>query len=104
MNILKSNPLKTWKWVAIVLFCLLFLQTCSKCSHNQNALFTEKGYQEQVDSLKDFNKNLADSILVLQGNLNTCNKSIQDLQQENEHLRDALKQSQSKPVIIYKEK
>lgn len=103
IDILKQNPLKTWKWVAIVLFCLLFLQTCSKCSTNQTLAFSEKGYQEQVDSLKNTNKQLQDSILVLRGDMQTCDKSNKDLQKENEYLRDALKQSQAKPVIIYKD-
>lgn len=103
MDILKQNPVKTWKWVAIILFCLFFLQTCSKCSGNQNAAFAEKGLQEQVDSMQVVNKQLQDSILILKGDLQTCNKANQDLQTENTHLRDALKQSQSKPVIIYRE-
>lgn len=103
IDILKQNPAKTWKWIAIILFCLFFLQTCSKCSGNQNAAFAEKGLQEQVDSLKVSNKHLQDSVLILQGDLQTCNRANHDLQGENEHLRDALKQSQSKPVIIYRE-
>jgi hypothetical protein len=103
IDILKHNPMKTWKWVAIIFICLFFLQTCSKCSGNQNAAFAEKGLQEQVDSMQVYNKQLQDSILILQGDLQTCNRANHDLQGENEHLRDALKQSQSKPVIIYKD-
>ena len=98
-----ENPTKSWKWAAIVLACLLFLQTCSKCSHTQNAAFSEKEYQETVETLKQDLKNSEDSILILRGNLQTYTKATQDLQQENDHLRDALKQSQSKPVIIYKD-
>lgn len=101
-ELIKKNPTKSWKWTAIIVFCLFFFQTCSKCSHNQNAAFSEKSYQEQVDSLKNTNKQLQDSILVLRGDLQTCVKSTQDLQTENEHLREAFKQSQRKPVIIYK--
>lgn len=104
IELIKENPLKSWKWAAIIVFCLLFLQTCSKCSSNQNAAFSEKNHIEVVDSLKASNKQLQDSILVLRGDLQTCSKSTQDLLTENEHLRDALKQSQSKPVIIYKDK
>lgn len=103
IDLLKQNPLKTWKWVAIIFICLFCLQTCSKCSGNQNAAFAEKGHQEVVDSLKQENKSLQDSILILKGDLQTCGRSNQDLQVENDHLRDALKQSQSKPVIIYRE-
>lgn len=102
-ELITENPTKSWKWAAIVLACLLFLQTCSKCSHTQNAAFSEKNHIEHVDSLNISNKQLQDSILILRGNLQTCTKATQDLQQENDHLRDALKQSQSKPVIIYKD-
>lgn len=103
IDLIKENPLKSWKWAAIVLACLLFLQTCSKCSRTQNAAFSEKEYQETVEILKQDLKNSKDSILVLRGDLQTCTKATQDLQQENGYLRDALKQSQSKPVIIYKD-
>jgi len=103
IELIKGDPTKSWKWTAIVVFCLLFLQTCSKCSGNQNAAFLEKNHIEVVDSLKTSNKQLQDSILVLWGDLQTCSKSTQVLQTENEYLRDALKQSQSKPVIIYKD-
>ena len=102
-NIIKQNPVQVWKWVAIILFCMFFLQTCSKCSHNQNAVFSEINNREIIDSLKHNNKELLDSILILTGNLQTCDKSNQDLHIENDHLRDIIKQSQLKPVIIYKE-
>ena len=103
IELLKENPIKTLKWVCIILVCLLFLQTCSKCSGNQNAAFAEMGYTETIEELKNTNKLLQDSILILKGGLQTCERSNQDLRSENEHLQDALKQSQSKPVIIYKE-
>lgn len=102
-ELIMENPTRSWKWLSVFLACLLFLQTCSKCSHTQNAAFSEKGYQDVVDSLKTSNKSMCDSILVLRGDLQTCSKATQDLQDENNHLRDALKQSQSKPVIIYKD-
>lgn len=102
-DLLKQNPAKTWMWVAIFMFCLLFMQTCSKCSHKQNAMFAEKNNIEMIEELKVENQHLQDSILIIQGNLQTCSKSNQDLQNENDHLRDALKQSQEKPVIIWKE-
>lgn len=103
LDILKQNPLKTWKWVAIIFICLFCLQTCSKCSGNQNAAFAEKGHHEMIDSLKRDNKELQDSILILKGDLQTCERSNQDLCSENEHLQDALVRSQNKPVIIYRE-
>lgn len=103
IELLKQNMEKTWKWVAIICFCLFFLQTCSKCSSKQNHAFAEKDCIETIDNQKDNINQLQDSILVLHGQIQTCNKSNQDLQNENSHLRDALKQSQSKPVIIYKE-
>lgn len=103
IDIFKQNPIKSWKWVAITLFCMLFLQTCSKCSSNQNAAFTEKGLQEQVDSIRVVNKQLQDSILILKGDLQTCERSNQDLRSENKHIQTALERSQNKPVIIYRE-
>ena len=103
LDIFKKNPLKTWKWVAIIFICLFGIQTCSKCSHRQNSAFTEKGNQVVIDSLKQDNARLHDSVLVLDGNLRSCERSNQILASENEHLQSALERSQNKPVIIYKE-
>lgn len=102
IDIFKQNPIKSWKWVAITLFCMLFLQTCSKCSGNQNAAFTEKGLHEQVDSILVVNKQLQDSILILKGDLQVCERSNQEIRTENKHLQIALERSQNKPIIIYK--
>lgn len=103
MDILKQNPVKTWKWMAIIFICMFCLQTCSKCSGNQNNAFIEKEHQEVIDSLKTNNGILQDSILVLNGKLQSCEHINQGLRSENEHLQSALERSQNKPVIIYRE-
>ena len=103
LDIFKQNPLKTWKWVAIIFICLFGIQTCSKCSHRQNSAFAEKGNQVVIDSLKQDNVRLHDSVLVLDGDLRSCERSNRILASENEHLQSALERSQNKPVIIYKE-
>ena len=46
---------------------------------------------------------LQDSVLILNGEIQSLQQNIQNLEQENSHVRDALKQSQAKPVIIYRE-
>ena len=103
MDIFKQDQLKTWKWVAIIFICLFCFQTCSKCSGNQNAAFIERNHIEIIDSLTKDNKELQDSVLILIGDLQTFKKSNQALCEENDYLRNVLKQSQLKPVIIYKE-
>lgn len=100
---LKKDLTKTFKWTTIVLACLLFFSTCSNCSRKQNVAFTDKAHQEQVETLDATNKQLQDSILVLRGDIIAGDRAIEALRIENEHLREALKQSQEKPVIIYKE-
>jgi len=103
LDILKENPIKTWRWVAIILFVLLTLQTCSKCSSKQNQAFSDKSNSILIDSLKGVNSRLQDSVLILNGEIQSLQQNIQNLEQENSHVRDALKQSQAKPVIIYRE-
>lgn len=93
LNILKQNPLKTWRWVAIIFICLFCMQTCSKCSRNQNHLFEVKGNQEVIDSLIQTNHELHDSILILNGDLHTYKHSattIDFLQQSNQELHDSI--------------
>ena len=104
IELLKKDLAKTWRWVAIILFVLLTLQTCSKCSSKQNQAFMDKSNSNLIDSLKVVNGRLQDSILILNGENQSLQQNIQNLEQENSHVRDALKQSQAKPVIIYKEK
>ena len=103
IEILKQDMTKTWKWVAILAICLLFLQTCSKCTHTQEAAFSNKSYQETVDSLKSALVKTNDTVVVLRGELQAYHELVDRSQTENEYLRSALKQSQEKPVIIYKE-
>jgi len=93
LGIFKNNPLKTWKWVAIIFICLFCMQTCSKCSHKQNSAFTEKGNQEVIDSLKQDNHELHDSILILNGDLQLYKHSkgtIDSLKQDNQRLHDSV--------------
>lgn len=93
LNIFKQNPLKTWKWVAIIFICLFCMQTCSKCSHKQNYAFSEKGQQEVIDSLTQNNHELHDSILVLNGDLQLYKHSkgiIDSLRQDNIRLHDSV--------------
>ena len=103
-ELLTKDLAKTWRWVAVILFVLLTLQTCSKCSSKQNQAFADKSNSELIDSLKNINSTLQDSVLILNGEIQTLYQNIQNLEQENSHVRDALKQSQAKPVIIYREK
>lgn len=135
LDIFRNNPPNAWKWTAIIFICLFCMQTCSKCSRNQNHLFEAKGNQEAIDSLvrvnqglhdsililngdlhiyrysaiaidslQQCNRRLHDSILILDGRLRACERSNKNLQSENDNLRNALKRSQNKPIIIYKEK
>lgn len=94
---------RVWKWIAIVFACLFLIGSCRSCSQKQNSLFAEKNHQETIDSLTNRCNQLGDSILILNGTIDKYNQIIQDFQSENDHLRGALKQSQEKPVIIYKE-
>ena len=103
MEIFKKDARKTWKWVAIVAICLLFLQTCSKCSNNQAAAFQDKASQETIDSLHTALIRSNDTIVVLRGEVQAYHELVSRTGSENEYLRSALKQSQEKPVIIYKE-
>lgn len=103
MEILKKDTRKTWKWVALVAICLLFLQTCSKCSNNQAAAFRDKASQETVDSLRSALIKTNDTVVVLRGEVQAYHELVSRTGSENEYLRSALKQSQEKPVIIYKE-
>lgn len=103
MEILKKDARKTWKWVAIVAICLLFLQTCSKCSNNQAAAFHDKASQETIDSLHTALIRSNDTIVVLRGEVQAYHELVSRTGSENEYLRSALKQSQEKPVIIYRE-
>jgi hypothetical protein len=93
LDIFKQNPLKTWKWVAIIFICLFGIQTCSKCSHRQNSAFAEKGNQVVIDSLKQDNTRLHDSVLVLNGDLQFYKYSkgvIDSLKQDNARLHDSV--------------
>lgn len=93
LDIFKQNPLKTWKWVAIIFICLFCIQTCSKCSHRQNSAFAEKTNQVVIDSLKQDNIRLHDSVLVLNGDLQSykCSKEVIDsLKQDNTRLHDSI--------------
>lgn len=93
LDIFKQNPLKTWKWVAIIFICLFGIQTCSKCSHRQNSAFAEKANQVVIDSLKQDNIRLHDSVLVLNGDLQSykCSKEVIDsLKQDNTRLHDSI--------------
>ena len=93
LDIFKKNPLKTWKWVAIVFICLFCMQTCSKCSHKQNYAFSEKSQQEVIDSLTQNNHELHDSILVLNGDLQLYKHSkgiIDSLRQDNVRLHESI--------------
>ena len=100
---LKKDLTKTFKWTTIVLACLLFFSTCSNCSRKQNVAFADKAHQEQVETLNATNKQLQDSILILRGDVVAGDRAIEALRAENEHLREVLKQSQEKPVIIFKD-
>lgn len=93
LDIFKQNPLKTWKWVAIIFICLFGIQTCSKCSHRQNSAFAEKGNQMVIDSLKHDNARLHDSVLVLNGDLQSYKHSkgvIDSLKRDNTRLHDSV--------------
>ena len=93
LDIFKKNPLKAWIWVAIIFICLFCIQTCSKCSHNQNHAFEIKAQQEIVDSLKQDNIRLHDSVLVLNGDLQSYKHSkgvIDSLKQDNTRLHDSI--------------
>lgn len=93
LDIFKQNPLKTWKWVAIIFICLFCIQTCSKCSHRQNSAFAEKTNQVVIDSLKQDNIRLHDSVLVLNGDLQSYKHSkgvIDSLKQDNTRLHDSI--------------
>lgn len=93
LDIFKKNPLKAWMWVAIIFICLFCIQTCSKCSHNQNHSFEVKGYQEVIDSLVQTNHELHDSVLVLNGDLQSYKYSkgiIDSLKQDNTRLHDSI--------------
>ena len=102
-DIIKPKLAQVWKWLAIILLVVVCLQTCSRCGSKQTTIYTEKQHQVLVDSLNQQIKMAGDSILVLNGKIQTHEETIAGLRTENEHLRDALKQSQSKPVIIYRE-
>lgn len=93
LDIFKKNPLKAWMWVAIIFICLFCIQTCSKCSRNQNHMFEMKAQQEIVDSLTQVNHGLHDSILILNGDLHTYEHSatiIDFLQQSNQEMHDSI--------------
>ena len=93
LDIFRNNPSNTWKCTAIIFICLFCMQTCSKCSRNQNHLFEVKGNQEVVDSLVRTNQELHDSILILNGDLHIYMHSataIDSLQQCNRGLHDSI--------------
>lgn len=93
LDIFRNNPSNTWKWIAIIFICLFCMQTCSKCSRNQNHLFEVKGNQEAIDSLVHVNQGLRDSILILNGDLHIYRYSataIDSLQQYNRALHDSI--------------
>ena len=92
-DIFRRNPSNTWKWTAIIFICLFCMQTCSKCSRNQNHLFEAKGNQVVIDSLVRTNQGLHDSILILNGDLHIYMHSataIDSLQQCNRGLHDSI--------------
>lgn len=102
-DFLKKNPLKTWKWVAIILACLLCFSTCSNCSHKQNAAWTSLSHQEVVDSLLNENQIYKDSIMVLNAIVQTQTAHAENADKEVEYLRGVVKDNnQRTPIIIYK--
>ena len=93
LDIFRNNPSNTWKLTAIIFICLFCMQTCSKCSRNQNHLFEAKGNQAVIDSLVRANQGLHDSILILNGDLHIYMHSataIDSLQQCNRGLHDSI--------------
>ena len=93
LDVFRNNPSNTWRWTAIIFICLFCMQTCSKCSRNQNHLFEAKGNQEAIDSLVRANHELHDSILILNGDLHAYMYStiaIDSLQQYNRELHDSI--------------
>ena len=102
-DFLKKNPLKTWKWVAIILACLLCFSTCSNCSHKQNAAWTSHSHQEVIDSLSKENQMYKDSINVLNATIQTQTAYAENVDKEVEYLRGVVKDNnQRTPIIIYK--
>ena len=102
-DFLKKNPLKTWKWVAIILACLLCFSTCSDCSHKQDAAWANISRQEAIDSLSNENQIYKDSIMVLNAALQAQTAYAENADKEVEYLRDVVKDNNKRtPIIIYK--
>ena len=91
---------KNWKLIAIILFVLLVLQTCSRCTSKQNRNFEISQTENIIDSLNDINKTMHDSIIVLNGMIYGYEEKLNSMKNEIANLREI---AGRKPIIIYRD-
>lgn len=83
------------KIVIIVLLCVIFLQTCSRCSHNTKDQWKEVQYTEQLavkDSVIEIQKFTIDSLnielIILEDSLKLCQSGYQQAVAREKSLND----------------
>lgn len=98
MNRLQNFINKYYKWIILVLLCLLLLKSCNGCSNERRYTYNLSQKEVLIDSLettiekneRDFkyiNDSLKNEILILRSQNNILNETVENTRRDLDHYR-----------------
>lgn len=98
MNRLQSFINKHYKWIILILLCLLMLKSCNGCSNERRYTYNLSQTEVLIDSLKTtienneyefkhLNDSLNNEILILRSQNNILNETIKNTRKDVDHYR-----------------